>query len=214
MLGLYKKILGHPFVYDQVRPRVVGGIDMRPLYEMLDRPARRAVLDVGCGTGDALRYLEGFERYLGVDTDPIAIAAARKRYGQRPGVRFEERLLREGDVAEIAPTGVVLAGVLHHLTNDEAVETLKMIGKSPNLTRITTSDIVFIPGMLFNNVLSMMDRGRYCRDPDAYASLARQAGFEVERGELHASSPGNDRVRYFLMSLTPRRTADPANANA
>ena len=30
MPGLFRKLLGHPFVYDQVRPRVVGGIDMRP----------------------------------------------------------------------------------------------------------------------------------------------------------------------------------------
>ena len=35
MTGLYRKLLGHPFVYDQVRPRVVGGIDMRPLYDLL-----------------------------------------------------------------------------------------------------------------------------------------------------------------------------------
>jgi len=209
MLGLYRKILGHPFVYDQVRPRVVGGIDMRPLYELLPREARRSILDVGCGTGDALKYLDEFESYLGVDTDEVAVAAARKRWGQRPNVRFEQRMLRAEDIVEAAPTGVVLSGVLHHLTNAEAEGVLRLAAGSPRLVRIVTSDIVFLPGRLFNNVMAMMDRGRYCRDPDAYAALARRAGFTVDHGETIASSPSSDRVRYHVMALSlPRPKGD------
>lgn len=205
MLGFYRKILGHPFVYDQVRPRIVGGIEMGRLYELLAGPAGRVVLDVGCGTGDALRYLSGFERYLGVDTDPVAIEAARARYGDRPGVRFEQRTLRAEDIGELAPTGVILSGVLHHLTNEEAEGVLRLAASSPELVRVVTNDIVFLPGRLFNNVLAMMDRGRYCRDPDAYAGLARRAGLEVEQGMVIGSSPTSDRVRYFVMALAPRR---------
>jgi SAM-dependent methyltransferase len=205
MPGLYRKILGHPFVYDRVRPAVVGGIEMRPLYDLLaEGGASRVVLDVGCGTGDALRHLSGYERYLGIDTDPVAIDAARSRHGDKPNVSFECRMLRATDIAELAPTGVVLSGVLHHLTNDEAVAVLELAAGSENLVRVVTSDIVFLPGQLFNNVLAMMDRGRYCRDPDAYAALARRAGLEVEQGFTITSSPSSDRVRYYLMSLSRR----------
>ena len=207
MLGLYRKLLGHPFVYDQVRPRVVGGIDMRPLYDLLQGEAGKVVLDVGCGTGDALEHLHGsppLEGYLGIDTDPIAIEAARARHGHLPNVRFECRHLHASDVVDFAPTGVVLAGVLHHLTNDEAVSILRLAAGSPRLVTIVTSDIVFLPGKLFNNVLAMMDRGRYCRHPDAYAGLARQAGLDVRQGTTMSSSPGNDRVQYYVMSLVTR----------
>jgi len=197
----WRKLLGHPFVYDQIRPRVVGGIDMRPVYERLPPEARRLVLDVGCGTGDALRYLDGFDAYLGIDTDPVAIAAAQKRWAGRPNVRFEARLLRPEDVVELEPTGVVLSGVLHHLTNDEAVGVLGLVAGSPRLVRVVTNDIVFLPDQLFNNVLAMMDRGRYCRHPDAYAGLARRAGLVVEEAGTITSSPTNERVRYFMMSL-------------
>jgi SAM-dependent methyltransferase len=203
MFGLYRRILGHPFVYEQVRPRVVGGIDMRPLYDLLPADARRSVLDVGCGTGDALKYIDEFESYLGVDTDEIAIRAARKRWGKKPNVRFEHRTLRAEDVADLAPTGVVLSGVLHHLTNAEAEGVLRLAAGSRRLVRIVTSDIVFLPGKLFNNVMAMMDRGRFCRSPDAYAALARRAGLEVEQGLTIASSPTSDRVRYHLMALAP-----------
>jgi SAM-dependent methyltransferase len=204
MPGLFRKLLGHPFVYDQVRPRVVGGIDMKPLYDLLGHDGRRIVLDVGCGTGDALRHLGDVEQYLGVDTDPVAIDAALRRYGDRPNVRFECRHLHARDVVDLAPTGVVLSGVLHHLANEEAEGVLRLVAGSPSLVRVVTADIVFLPGKLFNNVLAMMDRGRNCREPDAYATLARRAGFEVERGEIIDSSPGNDRVQYYVMALRPR----------
>lgn len=199
----WRKLLGHPFVYDQIRPRVVGGIDMRPVYERLPPAARRLVLDVGCGTGDALRYLDGFDAYLGIDTDPVAIAAAQKRWDGRPNVRFEARLLAPADIVELEPTGVVLSGVLHHLTNDEAIGVLRLVASSPRLVRVVTNDIVFLPDQLFNNVLAMMDRGRYCRHPDAYARLARRAGLVVEQAGTMTSSPTNARVRYFVMSLGP-----------
>lgn len=217
MLSLYRKVLGHPFVYDQIRPRVVGGIDMRPVYDLLGPSgvsggrdvgdAGRVVLDVGCGTGDALRYLTGYRSYLGVDTDPVAIEAARARYGGRPGVRFECRVLRAEDVFDLSPTGAVLSGVLHHLSNDEAVSVLRMIAGSPSLERIVTQDIVFSPGSFFNNVMAMMDRGRHCRDADAYAELARRAGLVVERGMKIGSSPTSDRVQYHVMVLTPPAAA-------
>src|SRR5207244_492249 len=69
-MRLYERILGHPFVYDHVRPRVVGGIDMSPVYDRLGAGAGSSVLDIGCGTGDALNYLHAVERYVGIDLDP------------------------------------------------------------------------------------------------------------------------------------------------
>jgi SAM-dependent methyltransferase len=201
---LFRKFLGNPFVYDQVRTRVVGGIDMGRFYALLEPEARSSILDVGCGTGDALRHVTGFEHYLGVDTDEIALETARGRYGERPGVRFERRELRAADVAELAPTGVVLSGLLHHLSNDVAAGVLRMTSGSPSLRRVITCDIVFLPGMLFNNTMAMLDRGRFCRDPDAYAALARGAGLEVEQSFLMPSSPTSDRVQYWIMSLRPK----------
>lgn len=205
MPSLYKKILGHPFVYDHIRPLVVGGIDMGRLYDLLQGDAKKRVLDIGCGTGDALRYLSGFERYFGLDTDPIAIEAASARYRDRPGVSFATKMLAREDVASLEPTGVVLSGVLHHLTDDEAVGLFEMVRQAPSLVRIVTSDIVFIPGakMIFNNVLARLDRGKYCRKPEGYQALARRAGLEVEHTTIISSSPDSDRVRYFLMSLVP-----------
>jgi len=205
MVSVYKKILGHPFVYERIRPRVVGGIDYTAFYELLDRESRTAIVDVGCGTGDALRYLDGCESYLGVDTDPVAIEVAKKRAANRPGFRFECRTLEAKDIHALAPTAVVLTGVIHHLSNEDAESVLAMAAASPRLRLVATLDIVFIPGRFYNNLLAMMDRGRFCRVPDAYADLARRAGFDVARAFTMPSAPGNEKVYYHGMVLEKRR---------
>ena len=207
MRSLYQKILGHPFVYEQIRPRVVGGINMRGLYEMLGPEGSKVVLDVGCGTGDALNYLDGFERYFGVDNDPVAIDAATKKFGRRKGVSFECRMLRDSDLEEVSPTGVVLSGLLHHLTDSDGEGLLRMIATSPRLARIVTSDIVYLRGKHFNNLLARLDRGKFCRAPDGYTDIARKAGLRVEKEVVVDSAPGSDRVQYFLMSLVRGKQA-------
>ena len=113
-------------------------------------------------------------------------------------------LVRE-DILALQPSGVVLSGVLHHLTNEDAQGVLRLAAGSERLVRIATSDIVFMPGHFFNNVLAMLDRGRHCRHPDAYASLARAAGLDVERAMTITSSPTSERVRYHLMALAPQQ---------
>ena len=49
----------------------------------------KRVLDVGCGWGDLLSYLEPGVTYLGIDIAPSAIAQARARFHDREGATFE-----------------------------------------------------------------------------------------------------------------------------
>jgi hypothetical protein len=58
----------------------------------------------------------------------------------------------------------------------------------------------------------MMDRGRYCREPDAYAGLARRAGLVVQEALTLESSPGNDRVQYYVMALGPKAASAPTRS--
>ncbi len=201
MRGLFDRLLGHPQIYEFVRPFAVGGVDMSHAYRRLDCGDDAVVLDVGCGTGDALRHIERFGSYVGIDTDARAVRFAAQRWQQRPNVRFECRLCTPEDLREIAPTHVCLIGLLHHLTDEEAVALLGMLHESPRLVRAVTLDIVYVPGHFYNNVMARLDRGRYCRTRDDYERLAASAGLRIIDRYLARSHPTRGLVYYFVLEL-------------
>ena len=201
----YQWLLGTPFVYNRVRPLVVGGIDMSPFYRRVQVQADSSVLDVGCGTGDGLRYLKGFSSYLGVDTDPVAIGFASREFGSLPGVELACRLCDAKDIEERQPTEIMLCGVLHHLPDDYALELLRSFLGSRRLRRVVTSDIVFLPHERISNFYARLDRGRFCRRSADYAELARSAGFDVSESAIERCHPRTGLAKYWMMTLTPRR---------
>ena len=205
-MNLYQRLLGTPFVYNHVRPLAVGGIDMSPFYRRIEARSDSTVLDVGCGTGDALHYLDTFERYFGIDTDQVAIGFAENEFGKRPNVEFACRLCDEQDVQRLQPTEVLLCGVLHHLPDDYATELLRLIFRSQRLRRLVTSDIVYLPREPISNFFARLDRGKFCRRPDDYVALARGAGFEVAESAIERCHPRTGLAKYWMMTLKPGRT--------
>ncbi|MEO8902273.1 MAG: class I SAM-dependent methyltransferase [Polyangiaceae bacterium] len=202
-MNLYQRILGTPFVYNHVRPFAVGGIDMSPFYDRVQATAADVVLDVGCGTGDALRYLTSFARYEGIDTDEIAIGFARKTYGEQPKVTFSCQLCTAEDVARIQPSRVLLCGLLHHLSDDQVLTLLAALKASPKLQRIVTSDIVYLDKSLVSNFLASMDRGRFCRRRDEFEALVARASLRVVESTVIRCHPKTGLAKYLLMTIEP-----------
>lgn len=202
-MSLHQKLLGMPFVYNHVRPLVVGGIDMGPIYRRLEATSGATVLDIGCGTGNALEYLDSFERYVGMDTDPIAIQAAQQRYGGRPGVTFSSRPCTEADVEALQPTHVVMAGLLHHLSDADAKQVLALPLKSSRFRRLVTQDIVYLDGAehWVSNFFARLDRGRFCRRVEGYRALAEAAGLKIVSDALLWSHPNSRRAKYYVLTL-------------
>jgi SAM-dependent methyltransferase len=201
-MKLYQRILGHPFVYDRVRPFIVGGIDWSPLYRNLDAGPSDVILDVGCGTGVAHQYLAGFAAYHGFDTDEIAIASARKKTSA-PNVYYECRVVTPADIERIAPTKIVLAGLLHHLTDDECLALLQICAAAPSVRRIATSDVVYLPRQYISNLLAFLDRGKFVRKREQYLDLARRAGLRVVQQDVVCSHPRSGKAMYLMMTLAP-----------
>ncbi len=204
-MSLVQRILGNPWVFEHVRPLAVGGVDMSHAYHRLGCDDDSVVLDIGCGTGDALKHLHRFASYLGIDTDARAIEFATARWKERPDARFDCRLCTGTDLREGAPTHVALIGLLHHLTDAESVELLRLIRESPRLVRAVALDIVYLPRRPFNNLMARLDRGHHCRTPAGYLELARAAGLEVADQYLARSHPTRGLVQYHVLELRPPR---------
>jgi SAM-dependent methyltransferase len=202
-MSLYQRILGHPFVFNRIRPVFVGGIDWKPLYDALDAGPDSVVLDVGCGTGIAHKYLRGFREYHGFDTDPVAIEVARKN-AVGPNIEYQCRIVTEQDIQRVRPTHVLLSGLLHHLSDLDAVKLLRAVGAAASVERIATADTVYIPGQLLSNVLAFFDRGRFVRNTAGFMALVESANVDVVRWQIVRSHPTSGRALYLVMTLTPR----------
>ena len=203
-MSIYERILGHPFVFERIRPIIVGGIDWTPLYEALDAGSDSIVLDIGCGMGIAHKYLGGFREYYGFDTNAAAINSARRNVSAS-NIHYECRVVNEDDVRRIRPTHVLLSGLLHHLSDDEALKLLRMTGASSSVVRFATADTVYLPGKHLSNFLAFLDRGRFVRTVEGFVTLAAQANLDVVRQQIIRSHPANGVALYLVMTLAPRR---------
>lgn len=202
-MNLLQRALGNPFVYNRIRPLAVGGIDYSRFYRGLEADRTSVIVDIGCGTGNALGYLEDFVRYVGFDTDPTAVQFARTRHAARANVSFECRRLLAEDILAIAPTHVTMGGLLHHLSDDEVLELLRDLRLSAGLKRVMALDIVYLPGKALNNLFARLDRGRFCRHREQYESLVERSAFELRESVLVRSHPLTGLVWYLIMKLEP-----------
>jgi SAM-dependent methyltransferase len=200
-MSLYDRVLGIPFVYTRVRPLVAGGIDMTPSFSNLEVQPDDVIVDIGCGAGEALKHLTQFRALHGFDTDPRAIAFARKLAVGRANVTFEARAVTAVDLDTIKPTRVMINGLLHHLDDEQAIGLLRMCADVPVVRRIATQDPVILPGQRLSNFLARLDRGKHVRTEAGYRALFAKAGLSIVREQIVRSHPTKGRALYFITAL-------------
>ncbi len=202
---IYQKILGIPFVYDKVRPALLGGLDLGPFYDQVPATNEDTILDIGCGTGNALDYLDRVASYVGFDTDPLAIDAARRKWKAADYARFSVGECQPSHVRQIEPTRVLLCGVLHHLPDDVAIPLLRSAAESRRFATLHTLDVAYFDGArhFVANRLAAMDRGKFVRRPDEYTQLVARAGLRVLETRQFWNHRTRRMAKYFTMHIKP-----------
>lgn len=113
-------ILSFPAIYDWFQLLAGYNAAKKKLVAEIVQPAPRdLVLDIGCGTGDWLKYL-GDVRYFGFDTNREYISAATRKL---PQATFACCGIADVHSLRWPKFDIVIAmGVLHHLEDNEARE--------------------------------------------------------------------------------------------
>lgn len=144
------------------------------------------ILDLGCGPAKILESLLEDIEYVGADISQEYIDAARKKY---PG-RGTFHCLRVKEMTKSQLTGFDLVmgiGVLHHLSDDEAMKFFFMASDSlASGGRCLTIDPCFVEGQNpLAKALILRDRGRSVRNPSGYMELAKKQFSLVDRTIRH-----------------------------
>jgi ubiquinone/menaquinone biosynthesis C-methylase UbiE len=133
-------------------------------------PLPSAILDVGCGTGALAGYFPA-SSYLGIDYSPTYVAAAREKH---PQYRFAVGDAVQLPVADHSFDGVVISGVLHHMSNETAEKVLGEVARvlNPDGRFVIWEDI---PARhtwnLVGHLIHALDVGQYIRNPSEYRGL-------------------------------------------
>lgn len=197
LLDWKNRILATPWVYDTVRPLVVGGIDLGVLARFCDTQPSDRIFDLGCGTARLVGHLR-FESYLGVDLDPVALARAARMASNR--IRFLEGDAWDDEFRGLNPTCVLMIGVVHHLSDAEFRRLVERLTEGDSRSRrLVAIDVTFFKGMGANNLLSRLDRGKHVREITAYERLYAECGLRVARKEVLPTRAGY--VRYIAFDL-------------
>lgn len=180
-----RHLLSFPALYT-VFQRIVRGEGESTYVKRHVRPrSGDRILDLGCGTGDVLRHMPSVD-YFGIDSDERLIESAKRNYGDR-GI-FCCLDLSQQQIPETPEFDIVLAtGVLHHLTDDEALKLFQLAKTSlKEHQRLVTLDGCYVEGQSFlARLVLSRDRGKYVRTESQYVELASQVFNEVEATIYH-----------------------------
>ena len=172
---MLRDILAQARVYS-LFAQLVGAKRGRRLHiERYVRPRRGdRVLDIGCGPADILDALPPVE-YFGFDLSAAYIESARRRFGARG--QFQVAAVNVELARNYANCDLVLAtGVVHHLTDAEAVDLFRVARAALKPGgRLVTLDGCLVEGQSrIARFMLRKDRGEHVRAQEQYLALARQ----------------------------------------
>lgn len=174
-----RHLLAHPALYD-TWATITGAHHWRErVIREFAQPRLKpgdAVLDIGCGTADVLKYLSPDIAYFGFDRNESYIARAVARFPSRRAVLKCEDV-NQGNIDNYPRFDIVLAlGLVHHLDDSEAHGLFALAARAlkPSGALITLDPLYTTEQSRLAKYVVSKDRGQSVRTREAYKELIDQ----------------------------------------
>jgi SAM-dependent methyltransferase len=199
-----KALLAVPWVWDSVQAVLGANQFKRDLYLSKLHPPSK-LLDFGCADGHIADIFSEFD-YYGVDIDPIAIDAAKRRFGDRPNMHFIAADLRDRPFPPGEFDEILFAGTIHHL-NDESLQSL--LGELHFCMK--PDGIIHVIELVrqekdgwSQKLMRRLDQGKYTRTLPQIVSLIESLGI-FQCGEISLHTPYGALLKDCDVAYLPLR---------
>ena len=164
----------------------------------------KAVLDVGCGVGDVLKWIPDNWSYIGIDISPEYIRLASSTWGKRGSFRVGSAADAHQVVAPESQDIVLFLGVLHHMDSATVTSVLESARRclAPGGIAYALEPAFWSGQSAISRKVMSMDRGEFIRDVSEWRALCAKVFPSVEIDEL----PRALRIPYHKVTLTLRKS--------
>lgn len=172
-----RSILSMPAIYSLYQKIVFPKDEL--VREYIRPFSGQKILDIGCGTGDVLKYLPNAD-YFGIDVSKEYIEAARKRYGDR--AQFLQTPINQYNIAIPHMFDLVLAiAVLHHISDEEIISLFQLAKQGLKKNgRLFSVEPCYMPAQSYlSRLIISKDRGQNVKDVTGYLHLAKKVFSQV-----------------------------------
>ena len=144
------------------------------------------ILDIGCGPAQILEHIPQCD-YYGYDIDRRSIQYAKKKYYQK-NYHFYCKKFNKTELKKLPKFDfIIFFGILHHLSNKEVYEILKLCKKiMKKNSKLLTEDPILIENQnVIAKFLIKKDRGLNVRNKQEYINLLKKHFKKIKNKVTH-----------------------------
>ena len=179
-------LINNPLIYKIIQSVMSGTSFRNSIIKKNITKSNLKILDIGCGPAQIIEHLPQCD-YYGYDIDQRSIQYAKKKYYQK-NFHFYCKKFNKTELKKLPKFDfIIFFGILHHLSNKEVYEILKLCKKimKKNSKLLTEDPILLENQNVIAKFLIKKDRGLNVRDKQEYINLLKKHFKKIKNKVTH-----------------------------
>ena len=178
--------INNPLIYKIIQGVMSGTSFRNSIIKKNITKSNLKILDIGCGPAQIIEHLPQCD-YYGYDIDQRSIQYAKKKYYQK-NFHFYCKKFNKTELKRLPKFDfIIFFGILHHLSNKEVYEILKLCKKiMKKNSKLLTEDPIFLENQNpIAKFLIKKDRGLNVRKKREYLALLKNHFKKIKNKVTH-----------------------------